>query len=57
MNILCNTLLPNEKVQAIPATIGKVFKPIPVNDRILEIDVAPKIPIVSIGFKFLFRVL
>ena len=28
----CNTLLPTDKVQAIPADIGKVIKPTPVTD-------------------------
>ena len=35
---LCNTLLPNDKVQAIPAVIGKIIKPIPVIDRFTEVD-------------------
>ena len=26
MNILCNTLLPNGKMHAIPANIGKIVK-------------------------------
>ena len=30
---LCNTLLPNDKVHAIPADIGKIIRPIPVNER------------------------
>ena len=40
MNNLCNTLLPNDIVQAIPADIGKIFKPTPVTDKVIEVDVA-----------------
>ena len=32
MIILCNTLLPNDRVHAIPADIVKKFRPKPVND-------------------------
>ena len=35
----CNTLLPNDRVQAIPADIGKIIKPIPVTDSVIEVDV------------------
>ena len=28
MILLCNTLLTNDRVRAIPADIGKIFKPI-----------------------------
>ena len=35
MNI-CNTLLPNDRVQAIPADIGKIIKPLPVIDRVIR---------------------
>ena len=55
---LCNTLLPNDRVQAIPADIGKIIRPIPVIDRVIEVDVAPMITIEStdsnIVFKFLY---
>ena len=44
---LCNTLLPNDRVQAIPADIGRIIKPIPVIDRVIEVDVAPMITIES----------
>ena len=54
---LCNTLLPNDRVQAIPADIGKIFKPIPVIDRAIEVDVAPMIKIRSTDSKIVFRVL
>ena len=42
---LCNILLPNDKVHAIPADIGKIIKPMPVIDRVIEVDVAPMITI------------
>ena len=45
---LCNTLLPKDRVQAIPADIGKIIKPIPVIDRVIEVDVAAMITIPSI---------
>ena len=57
MIILCNTLLPNDKVQAIPADIGKVIKPTPVTDKVIEVDVAPMITIESTDSKIVFRVL
>ena len=53
---LCNTLLPNDRVQAIPADIGKITKPMPVIDRVIEVDVAPMITIVSIDSSTVFRV-
>ena len=54
---LCNTLLPIDKVQTIAADIGKIIKPKPVTDRVIEVDVAPMITIESTGSKTLFRVL
>ena len=53
---LCSTLLPNDKVHAIPADIGKIFKPIPGIDRIIEVDVSPIKTIVSSDSKIVFRV-
>ena len=47
MIILWNTLLPNDKVQAIPADIGKIIKPTPATDKVIEVDVAPMITIES----------
>ena len=41
MIILCNILLPNDRADGIPADFGKIFKPIPVIDRVIEVDVAP----------------
>ena len=40
---LCNTMLPKDRVQAIPANMGKTTKPIPVIDKVIEFDVAPMI--------------
>ena len=57
MIILCNTLLPNDKVYAIPDLIGKTIKPIPVIDIVFEVDVAPIITIVSTDSKNVVRVL
>ena len=47
MIILCNILLPNDIPQAIPADIGKTIKPIPVTDRVIEVEVAAMITILS----------
>ena len=49
MIVLCNTLLPNDRVHAIPADIGKKFIPTPIIDRVVEIDVAPRKTTVSTG--------
>ena len=54
---LCNTLLPKDRVPAIPADIGKLIKPIPVIDRVIEVDVAPMITILSTDSNIVFRVL
>ena len=54
---LCITLLPNGRVHAIPADIGKIIKPIPIFDKVIEFDVAPLITIVSTDSNNLFRVL
>ena len=40
---LFNTLKPKDRVQALPADIGKIIKPIPVSDGVIEVDVAPMI--------------
>ena len=37
----CNILLPNDRVPAIPADIGKTTKPIPIFDKVIDVDVAP----------------
>ena len=54
---LCNTLLPNDKVHAIPADIGRTIKPIPVIDKVSKVDVAPIIAIVSTDSNTVSRVL
>ena len=56
MIILCNTLLPKDRVQAIPADMGKTIKPIPAVDKVIEVDVAPMITIGSIDSNIVFRV-
>ena len=53
---LCNTLLPKDKVQAILADIGNTIKPIPVTDKVKEVDVAPMIMIESTESNTVFRV-
>ena len=55
MNILCNTLLPNDKVHSISADIDKIIKPTPVIDRVSEVDVAPIIIILSTDSNVVFR--
>ena len=57
MITLCNTLLPNDRVHAIPADIGKIIEPIPVIDRVIEVDVAPMIMILSTDSNIVFRAL
>ena len=54
---LCNTLLLNDKVQAIPADFGKIIKSTPVIDKVIEVDVAPMIMIESTDSNAVFRVL
>ena len=54
---LCNTLLPNDKPQAIPADMGKIIKRIPVIDRVIEVEVAAMILILSTDSNIVFRVL
>ena len=54
---LCNTLLPSDKPQATPAATGKTIKPIPVTDRVFEVDVAAMITIESTDSNTVFRVL
>ena len=54
---LCNILLPNDRVQAIPADIGKTIKPIPVTDRVIEVDVAAMITTLSTDSNIVFKVL
>ena len=56
MNNLCNALLPNDRVHAIPADVGKLNKPKPVIDKVMEVDVAAIIKIPSIVSNIVFRV-
>ena len=44
-------------MHAIPADIGKIIKPIAIIDRVIEVDVAPIITIVSTDSNIVFRVL
>ena len=55
MNILCNTLLPNDRVPAVPADIGKVIKPTPVIDKVTEVDVVPITTFVSTDSKIVLE--
>ena len=57
MIILCNTLLVTDKVHAIPADLGKKIKPTPVTGRVIEVDVAPMIKILSTASITVLRVL
>ena len=54
---LCNTVLPNDRVPAITADIGKIIKPTPVIDKVIEVDVAPMIIKLSTDSSNVFRVL
>ena len=54
---LCNTLLPHDKPQAIPADIGKTINPIPVIDSVIDVEVAAMITIESTDSNIVFRVL
>ena len=54
---LCNILLPNDKPQAIPADIGRIIKPTPVIDNVIDVDVAPMITILSTDYNTVFRIL
>ena len=57
MTNLCNTLLPKDRVQAIPADIRQIIKPKPVIDRVIEVDVAPMITILSTDSNIVLKVL
>ena len=56
MIILCIALLPNIRAHAIAADVGRIIKPIPLIDKVIEINVAPKKTIVSTDSKTVFRV-
>ena len=50
-------MLDNHRPQATPADIGKIIKPTPVTDSVIEVDVAPMITILSTVSNTVFRVL
>ena len=54
---LFDTLLPDDRVHAIPADIGKTIEPIRVIDKIIGIDVALMIKFVSTDSNIVFLVL
>ena len=56
MIILCNTLLPNDRAHAISADTGKIIKPIPRIDKVIEVELAPIITIVSTDSDIVFRI-
>ena len=56
MIILCTIVLLSDKEQTIRADIGKMIKPIPVIDRIIEVDVAPMISIECTDSNIVFTV-
>ena len=57
MTISFNSLLPNDKPQALATGIGSLISPKPVAEKLLGVDVAPIITILSTDFKTLIRVL
>ena len=57
MIILCNILLPNHRAHTIPDENGKIIKPTQVLDKVIEVDVAPIITIVSTFSNIVLRVL
>ena len=50
-------MLLKDRVQAIRANIGKTINPIPVIDKVIEVDVTPMITFESIDSDIVFRVL
>ena len=57
MIILCNILVPNDKLHAIPADTGKIIKPTPASDKVIEADAAAIFTTVSTDSKSMFSVL
>ena len=57
MITLCKILLPIDRLNAIPVNFGKTIKPISVIDKVIEVDVASNITIVSTDSNIVFRVL
>ena len=56
MIISGTTWLPNDRVHAIPAAIGYLFKPTPIIDRDTEVETAPILEIVSTDSNVVFSV-
>ena len=54
---LCKILLPEDRVHSKPADIGETIKSIPVIDRIIEVDVALMITVVSTDSEIVLKVL
>ena len=54
---LCNTLLPNDRVQAIQAENSTTIEPIPITDSVTDVVVEPILTTVSTDSKIVFRVL
>ena len=50
-------MLPKDRVHVFPADIGKLIKPRPVIDKVIEVDVAPIIKILSTDSIIVFTVL
>ena len=57
MIILSNTLLPKDRVHAMPADFVKIIKPIPVIDKVIEVVVVAIKTILSTDSNIVFRVL
>ena len=55
MIILCNNSLDNDRAQAIPADMGKIKKPTPVTDKVIEVDLSPMITIPFTDSNTVFR--
>ena len=49
-------MLPNDRAHAIPADIGEIIEPKPVIDKVVEVDVAPMITIVSTDSRIVLMV-
>ena len=57
MIVSYNTLLPTDNPHSVTVDIGKVIKPIPVRDKIIELDVVVIIKNVSNYFNIVVNVL
>ena len=57
MNILSNTLLPNDRVQALPVIVSNIIRQIPVIDKNIEVEVGPIMRILATDPNFVFRLL